>query len=552
MAWSPTFLSYLEEAGPHKPIIKVVRHQFDDWGNFSPTYTAVTHPAFATTPEQYILDGSFRMNGYALNSQTWVTSGGGFSFMVGSAPFAYLTRGHVLRVYWGFDVFDPDDMELLDWGVVTDITGHGGVKLPTGTMSAGPWTIQCAGFFAALQNRPSTGAKSSVLFYDSSNFTSGGQIGLDGSASNVAGNYTAGDPTLQVADATGFSRETGAPGAVKVYDDFGSGTYFYGTYTGISGGDTFTGFDGTTYFTSGGGFDINISSATGYVEEVPLLKGHPSEIYRRILASTGAGGNGDYDDYPEGWGLGIGDFYIDNDDCDDWLTESDASAGGTDISIIPDPPPSNALQWLIGLFSPGGWFPVIRQGLFSFRCALDPDDSMWEDIEITDADIEDSPTAITFQGFSEDSPVLYSHVQVNTAVIHDGTAVGTVTAQPSAPEWRITYDTITTTGAIDDSNGNEQEQIDKLIERLAIWYQRIPMKITLQCVGYRLFQLAIGSRVTLTSGQDSSGTFGRITERDGTVPRERNALVVGLRPDVMGGRIQVTLAVMPEFDTEVP
>src|SRR5262245_14426517 len=136
MTWPAEFLDVINDERGFKPIFKVVRHTWPEWGQPGDGFIASTHPNFIDS-HRTILDGSVVLQGEKLNTATAIASGGGFSFMVSENPCVYLTRGHVLRLYMGFDVIDENDMALLTWGVVRTISSHGGVKLTTSATKQG-------------------------------------------------------------------------------------------------------------------------------------------------------------------------------------------------------------------------------------------------------------------------------------------------------------------------------------------------------------------------------------------------------------------------------
>jgi len=533
MPWATDFIDYLEERGPFKPVFKVFKHTFTEWGQPASDYIASTHPNFNTDSVQTIIDGSLQHSGYRLNTQTFVVSSAGWSFMVGSNPCAHLTRGHVLRLYWGFDVFDPADMEILDWGVVRDITAHGGVKLSQSSHSQGPWTITCDPFFSMLQQRPTTEPSEVALFNT-----------ID-DESDIDSDYTASDSTLVVLSTSGFDTHTDADiGGMLVH---GNDNDFYASFLGTTGG---TDFDNFTVI-PGQGFPDNDADAPNEAEERAYLFGHPSEIYRQLLASTGTGGNGTYDILPKQWSYGLDEQYIDDTDCDAYM---DASLDTLRLYIFAEEQ-DNALQWMLNWLAPGGWFPCIYQGAFTLRCVLHPDTEDPNDgVEITDDDLEDGPDAVLFNAFSPDSPLTYRVIRVASAQTNH-TSGAFASETPSLPArlfWDIDYSNPGVAALYDPTLADEQGAAISIYTRLRPWFSVLPQLYTLKCVGPRHFARAVGSRVLLTTGQDSSGSYARLTERDDSKPREKSALVVGWFPDLNACKIKLELAVMPEFTTEIP
>ena len=106
------------------------------------------------------------------------------------------------------------------------------------------------------------------------------------------------------------------------------------------------------------------STVTAYA----LLCGHPWNIFRKILTSSGTAGlYGAHDTLPETWGIGIASDLTDSGDLARYqglVTHS----GTYEWAILVSAPLTNGFAWLRDLYSAAGFFPVIRQGQISLRC----------------------------------------------------------------------------------------------------------------------------------------------------------------------------------------
>lgn len=173
--------------------------------------------------------------------------------------------------------------------------------------------------------------------------------------------YTVGDANLAVNDTSDFKRES--TGALLLDD--GTNT-FYLTYTGIAA-NAFTGVSATGKF---GTTAANMAAGgTSTVTHVAYLTGHPLDILRRVLQSTGAGTNGTWDDYPGAWGLGIPDELCDDTDIADWKTNVVDST--LVYHILVHTAQENTWSWLSSWISKAGIAVVLYEGRISVRCAQD-------------------------------------------------------------------------------------------------------------------------------------------------------------------------------------
>ena len=196
----------------------------------------------------------------------------------------------------------------------------------------------------------------------------------DDNAVTLGSAYTAGDSSITLSGASYDAfRTNGTAGAILITPS--SGDPFILTYTGRTGatlsGVSSTAIVGTTAVNASGG---------DAVAPCAYLTGHPFDIARRVLASTGSAANGAYDDYPESWGLGISDQYMDHADTSlarQVVTPWPAPSSPSSYSVVHvvTAAQSSAFDWLAGFLATFGSWMTTRQGRITFRAATDPKDA---------------------------------------------------------------------------------------------------------------------------------------------------------------------------------
>jgi len=300
----------------------------------------------------------------AVAVRTWQTTGGGFSLhVVGDSnmrrALARLAPGSLVGVYAGPRTSSPGAHARIDLGQfigAQQVSSRASGVLPV-------WRLNFAPAWSCLRRRPGTNFDNRLFNY------AGYDVTISGGA------YTSGASTLQLSSVTGIERQAGGYGIVKVTGN--SGATFYLRWTGISG-TTLT-VDTSPYF----GTTLENANVGNKVEGIVYLRGHPAEIIRRLLVSTGsadfsagtAGSNGSHDLYPETWGFGIDRADVDGDGFgrlkSDVMTV-DSASGNYLAEILVETAPDNALDWLTSWLRPLGVFLRTYQGKFSAWACQDP------------------------------------------------------------------------------------------------------------------------------------------------------------------------------------
>lgn len=229
------------------------------------------------------------------------------------------------------------------------------------------YTMTAYGVQSLLANRRveigTVGGTTEALAGGDALFVSSGESG----ETYLTANFVVGVSTaLSVNDASTFVFESSATGICELDD----GTnVFYLEYTATGAGsitlsDT-TGRFGTT--------SANMSSGTGSkVRPIAYMKGHPLDILRKVLMSTGAGTNGANDVYPSTWGLAIPSTYVNSTNIGAWKTNVVDST--MVLHLLKRKKESNAWAWLASWLQDFGIAVVLYEGDISVRCAQDVDD----------------------------------------------------------------------------------------------------------------------------------------------------------------------------------
>lgn len=314
------------------------------------------------------LGTSCKVSGSSLNPGTWTTTADQLTVdvvneaAVRAALDAGVARGTVVEVRVTIPGDDPATEYYRVWiGRLQNISSTGQYGGRTS------YQLTAYGVQSLMQTRRmQTGTLSgtaAALLGESRIFAGAGNVETYITPLGYTVGYTVGDANLNVNDTTDFVRETGGSGVIELDD----GTnVFYLTYTGKTG-TTFTGLSATGQF---GTTAANMAAGgTSIVRHIVYLTGHPLDILRRVLQSTGVGTNGTWDDYPGLWGLGIPDELFDDTDIGDWKTDVVDSTVVYHLLIRESK--ENAWSWLSEWLARAGIAVVLFEGRISVRCAQD-------------------------------------------------------------------------------------------------------------------------------------------------------------------------------------
>jgi len=507
VAWDTTWLTQLDKPVAH------VAHRFVLLQTYGATLPG-GGPGWTIEPEDL---GRVTMGGGSVTPTSWGAQVGSWSVEYSSSSprnlLDMVRRGSIVALQAGFAGTDPTSWPYVALGVVRNITGL-----------APKMRIECVDLVAGLATRPEdTDGEALALFNDVPQ------------ATTTVGAHLSSATTLNVGSSTGFLMETGATGLLYVADT----TPYYLRWS-ASTATTFT------VETAGALGTAKPASTPGgtVVRHVAYLRGHPMDIARKVLASTGTGANGTYDTLPAGWGYAIPDELIDHDDTDTHKAYVEHRTGGAgyewevtqgegDEAGGSDDPVDNGLGWLGGLLQAAGLFLAMRQGSVTVRCARSPWDGQVNDFA-ADLGVDHVAQVTGFSAYDPQVPLEYFGIRVQgpgspgTDQTQDSSAatVGTLPAQR-----RKVY-------TLDHAYQNESQVIEEARLRLYYWPFVVPERLQVRCRGLLLARLAKGDLVKVTLPM----VRGRV-HRGGWY--EQHCLVASVTPDWHGAAVRLDLVAPP-------
>ena len=520
MGWSDGFIAHLS-AGTRSPVwaLESIRLLGGGVGGD----TDIASHLIGSPYNSKLKIGAVRTGGAQLNPLSWTATQGAFSVElygdIGDVLIHY-TRGTVVRLMLGFEGLS--NFEPVALGMVKNIRGV-----------SPRWTLEVWDLVQAMQTRITSTAGEAALFN-----------GL-GSQTYLTTAATVGttDP-LEVNSVSGFEFEAGGTGLVLVTPEDGQDP-FYKAYTGIdTGANDFTptlarNLLGTEQV-------IALASADSLVDEVAYIVDHPMDCLAKILTSTGdTNYNGAFDVLPPSWGYGIPQDLV---DLDDLAQQRDALTSSGDLyeyAMVANEPQANGLAWIQSQLSGAGVFLVQRQGHITARFIQDPNGTAAEPtidagIEIRDSDI----MAVSYEAWDSQQAAEYE----TWSLTCHGTLKRVATASSLVPTEEV--QTLPVAGdyeafaAVDEDGDDAADLLAEIGNRMAYWYFRVAERYTLTCAGLRLAQLCPGDLVTLSS----SFLYGRSeAKRSAAALSGRRATVYAVSPDWIGGRVVVTLALLPDY-----
>ncbi len=474
-----------------------------------------------------IIGSQVVVGGGRLSVGSWSFTKGGWSVAVvddgdrAHALAATLTRGTYAELRVGFPGWDEDAYEAVALGALVNVSG-----------SAPELRFEFASLLTHWATKHETAQASLALFDD---------LDLDDAdrsrvSTGVDADFALGGGTLTVADTTGFA--LGDTTGVLLAHDPTAGDPFFITYTGTT----------STTFTTMGTTDLHstvrtaLTAADGVVYACAYLEGHPFDIARQILLSTGSGSNGARDVLPREWGFAAWPRWVDEDDIEEWKGIVGNKAGTDhDWSVIVEAAQTNAIGWLAQLLAEAGIWLVERQGKITLRACQNPDDTsalayhapLRSGITITDADIVE---VADYQLWSRDVPAEAKSVVVWYNSGHSsGTTPDSIVITESSVSSLPAY-TNADHDLLDVIWQASTHPATDIGYRAFTWEGRVPESVRLRCAGLRLAQLCPGDLVEVSSDR----LRGRLdTTVDGW--DEVTALVVGVNVRWMDGQVDLDL-----------
>ena len=508
MAWSAKFLTALAEPR-RQPIFYVACEQLGD--EPGQAWSACSHDGYGAI--DLLASGSVQVQGQTLDPYNGSTSIGAFSFAIwGTIDNARraLRRGSVLVLRVGFPGFSLADFEPVALGVVRTWSG----KAPA-------WTVQCHDIFGALQNRLTTDALICRLF--------DGLPASDSPSTTLSSAVAVGDASYPVASTALFGssgKETGGLGLLLVESSLGDP--YYRLWSGVTTGPTAITISSPGTASLMGTVDIGASGGDN-VYLVGYLSGHPLEIVRKILHSTGSGTNS-YDTYPQTWGYGIPYGYVDSDDIQAYIDSTQATATGTSWQWAQVGPVDSGLTFLQSFLAGWGGFLAIRQGRITARALFwtIASDAVRVDTEITDAEVV---RVEEYSAYDFTHQLEYTQIRVTTATAYSYSGQAEIATLPTGQ-----YREFDLSDRVYDNESNQRTEV---LGRLFEAQTRVPERLVLTLAGLARAVLCVGDIVKLTTTLVASREQGS----DGF--NLRDVLVVEVSPDWARGVVRVALLVYP-------
>lgn len=407
---------------------------------------------------------SVSIQGQRLMPRSWSSQLGGFTVTITGATaikscLYNITRGTPVEIVCAYGVVAPETMNPIARGMVRD----------TRIGSDGRMVIDCNDLLSALGSRIDVAGGFSSLFY-----------GV-GTTTTITSGYTAGDATVTVASTTSFERKTGGAGAILVTP--ASGDPFYLKYTGVTA-TTFTGVVATAIMGT-----TAVDASSGTVTEVAYLSGHPLNLARQILVSRD-GTQGAWDVFPQSWGLGLSESYVDMRDIDDYKEVARVASGSYTWEYAVSSIQTDGYALILALFGAAGFFPVMRQGSISFRCGAGPSTDLPSSGILNPDDMMDD---WELSGFDSDHSPEYQTLSIATYAYPTGYVSGSTSAAtlPAVANYPIDI--------MDRVFDNDLAITTEMLNRLTPFYTRVPERLTGSLTGLRYAQLAPGDRLDITS-----------------------------------------------------
>tara|TARA_Y100000592_G_scaffold3595_1_gene5183 strand:+ start:151 stop:2592 length:2442 start_codon:yes stop_codon:yes gene_type:complete len=439
----------------------------------------------SNTGQIQIARGSVRIQGTSVIPQRWSVTFGGFSIQLSGSVGTILPnirKGQIAVLHCSVNGGKSEKIAI---GQLHSFSGTRGL-----------YTLQFIDIFGALQTRLDTRAGTLNSTSDKPRFTFFYNVGQK---TTTTATLSTTDVTLSVADTSVFNKslKSGSKGILKCIPT--TGDTFYLLWSAKTS-TTFT-VETTTYNNA---TRIPLPSGSEVVY-CAWLYGEPYEILASILLSTGTSSNGEFDVYPEEWGIGgkIGQWVFDVSDAKRFSKEIVRADGGDyDIGIAIESPLTDGIRSIINIFSTVGIWPVYRQGSVSLRCATDPEGKETRknpDIRahISDYDIID---ILSHEFFSPDIQTIYRETKIKynftnyyfSGGIYDGTRVQTLPATESIErDFSLYY--------LSEPDNRQSSALSDL-RRLRVWDLYISERLTVR-LPLRFCTLVAGDIVTFISSQ---------------------------------------------------
>lgn len=407
-------------------------------------------------------------------------------------------RGEIVQLRVGAAGWDVEQFQVVALGQITALD------------RAGPyWRLQVRDLVGGLVGRWTTLQDEHSLFY-----------GLN--STTLASDYNGG-ATMSLTSGAGFVDNDDGIYLVQVHPT--SGSPYLVSATSRSGG--------TLSGCTAGVLDTTYVPAVAgdTVDEAALVEGHPIEVARKLLLSTGGGSNGPHDVLPASWGFGLPSGLVDEGDMDAFIGLTAVS--GTDWEVSSVQPQETPVDWMTGWLQEAGMFISQHQGRLTVRAGLGPDvpDTPGR-LQLSDADI------VSLDGYSSWDPahsVEYWQAQVtdrqNTGYVRQED----LSTRPAQKNRAIQLNRV---------NGTDWAQ--EVLQRIGPYWLRVPERVRITTLGWGAGVASMGDAVAVSTRHLTPRLHGAGGVFDG-----QNLLMVGGGPNWFGATSTVDLVACPLLETEM-
>lgn len=360
-----------------------------------------------------------------------------------------VARGQLLVLRVGWPGWAAGDYEPVYYGSLSNIDRSGD-----------DWSLTMRSIVNHLVTRMTQDSDEAVLF---------NQL----AETELDGGYTPGDGTVTVVSTAAAEIEGGAGGEylIQIHPSTGDDPFFL-TATGKTG-TTFTGCSAAGVL----GTTAVATSPPDVVKFCAHIGDSPIRAALKVMMSTGGGLNGEFDDLPFTWGVGIPYFAVDFDDSDvtnDAVTP--AGVGSPQWNVYSTEPQEDGLSWLHGVLGPAGIFPCERQGLLTLRSVSPAEVRHYTMTAVSDADLISIDRHETWD---TSSPIEHSVVFVQSP---SGTSA-TVEDLDSRPAGTAVVE-------LNHITDDQSAWRTSVLARTSPWMLRVPEIVEFTCAGLRLSMLA--------------------------------------------------------------
>jgi hypothetical protein len=403
-----------------------------------------------------------------VNLRSWRATVGGWTCElvdVRSFASAKVRRGNWMTLSLGFGPATRDEMAPVARGVLHSCEQIGPTR----------WRLTIMGPLAGLVSRTRRDRTCEML--------------VDMPSTTLAADYTAGDATMELTDASEFSSATSHDGGVFLPD----GAWL--RYSAKVGDDLTIAADGFL----GGGDASGTYAAGTVVTQLAVFDGHPVSVMLRVLTSTGSADNGVNDVYPGPMGLGLPQGWVWKDDANQWRALRQPVGTTWRMQHAQAERAGSGLLFLQDLFSRLGFWFVQRQGALTVRAALAPAGPDALRYTITDDDIA------VVEGFAWWHPDCVVEYAVHRVIAnsYDPEVDPDVGLYDLAAEQVDTRPGLiraeTDISELQWASANEEVHADELNVTVGPWFQQVPRLLTVLLRGWAWGQLCPGDWARLTT-----------------------------------------------------